>query len=261
MFPIKDTIPSRTTPYVVYGIIALNFLFFLYEIRLGLISGSTTEAILKLFYTYGLVPARYTTDTFALEMFGRELSLLEQLIPFFSSVFLHGGIMHFLGNMWMLYIFGDNIEDRLGHYWFPLFYLASGVAAGLVHMLFSLGSPMPTIGASGAIAGVMGAYFLFYPRAKVLTLVPIFFFIQFIELPAYVFLGFWFFLQFISGTALGEASSVAWWAHIGGFAFGALVAFLMGGLNFGKRGGTGTGTEPPRPNSAGLSRKFDDYWK
>jgi hypothetical protein len=140
-------------------------------------------------------------------------------------MFLHGGLLHLLGNMWSLYIFGDNVEDHLGHFRYLAFYLLCGLASGVSHLVLNWHSEIPTIGASGAIAGVMGAYFVLYPKAKVLTLVPIFIFIQFIELPAYIFLGIWFLFQFLSAAgASAQASGIAWWAHIGGFIFG--IVFL-----------------------------------
>jgi len=139
-------------------------------------------------------------------------------------MFLHGGIMHILGNMWFLYIFGDNIEDRLGHFRYLVFYLLCGLAAGFVHLATNWHSTMPTIGASGAIAGVMGGYLLLYPHARVLTLIPIFFFFQFVELPAYIFLGFWIFIQIISaGFIRSDVGGIAWFAHIGGFVVGLVM--------------------------------------
>lgn len=256
MFPIRDTTPRRSTPYVVYAIIAINCAVFLYEISLGLIAGGRTPQIAELFYTFGMVPAFYTDPAFALEAFGSPPSLLQKALPFVTSVFLHGGIFHILGNMWMLYIFGDNVEDWFGRFGFAVFYIGCGIAAGLAHFAFNTSSPMPTIGASGAIAGVMGAYTVLYPRARVMTLVPIFIFIQFIELPAWVFLGIWFLMQLLSSTA-GAAASVAWFAHIGGFIVGALVVLLLGG-------GKGLfGPRSPRkpPPTQNLSNRVDDYWK
>ncbi len=176
------------------------------------------------FLRYGIVPLRYADPTIA-----TRISLPAQLLPFFTSMFLHGGFMHILGNMWVLWIFGDNVEEWFGHWGFLAVYLFCGVASGLMHLLANWGSDLPTVGASGAIAGVMGAYFLLYPRARVLTLVPIFIFIQFVELPAFVFLGFWFLLQFLSGAAGGPAGGIAWWAHVGGFITGAAVVFVLGG--------------------------------
>jgi len=141
---------------------------------------------------------------------------------------MHGGFFHILGNMWFLYIFGDNVEDRLGHFRYLAFYLLCGLASGISHLVLNWTSQIPTIGASGAIAGVMGAYFILYPKAKVLTLVPIFFFIQFVEIPAFLFLGFWILFQFLSAaTSSAQAGGIAWWAHVGGFIFGIIFLKLF----------------------------------
>jgi membrane associated rhomboid family serine protease len=151
-------------------------------------------------------------------------------VPFFTSLFLHGGWLHLLGNMLYLYIFGDNVESVLGHVRYLFFYLGCGVAASITHLLANTTSSAPSIGASGAIAGVLGAYFLMFPRAKIVTLLPIFFFITFIRVPAILFLGLWFFIQFMSGSisygTSAASSGVAWWAHIGGFAVGVLYTVL-----------------------------------
>lgn len=247
MIPIRDTIPSRRVPFVLYGIIALNALAFFYELGLG------PREIEVFFHRYGLVPVRYS-DPRVSAHFG----LAEQAVPFLSSLFLHGGWLHILGNMWSLWIFGDNVEDWFGHAGFALFYLVCGVAAGLMHLFFNWGSPLPTIGASGAVAGVMGAYFLLYPRARILTLVPIVVFVTFVELPAFVFLGLWFLLQFLSGTAAaasGGAGGIAWWAHVGGFVAGAAIVFFLGGAR---------PRRPPaggrRPTMKPLWEKVDQYW-
>ena len=169
-------------------------------------------------YIYGLVPARYSVPQLR-----SYFSIGEQVFPFISFMFLHGGFWHLLGNMWSLYIFGDNVEDHLGHVRYFLFYLLCGLTSGFSHLLFNLHSNIPTIGASGAIAGVMGAYFILHPRAKILTLIPLFFIPYFIELPAFLFLGFWFVLQFVNAAGSHAAvSGIAWWAHIGGFVFGIL---------------------------------------
>jgi membrane associated rhomboid family serine protease len=151
-----------------------------------------------------------------------------------TCIFLHGGWMHFLGNMWFLYIFGDNVEDRFGHLGFGLFYLLCGVGASAAHLLTNRGSAVPTIGASGAIAAVMGAYFVLYPRARVLTVVPIFYFLEMIVLPAPLFLGVWFVIQFFQGAfAISAAAStgVAWWAHVGGFVAGMVLAWQLRARN------------------------------
>ncbi len=245
MIPIRDTIPSRRTPFVVYGIIALNAAAFLFQLNLH------PAELQRFVMHYGVLPVRYSDPEVA-----RHFGLLDQVVPFFSSMFLHGGFMHIIGNMWMLWIFGDNVEDWFGHLGFAVFYLFCGVASAVLHLAFNWGSPLPTIGASGAIAGVMGAYFLLYPRAKVLTLVPIFLFFTFLELPAFVFLGFWFLLQFLSGTAAaagGAAGGIAWWAHIGGFVAGAAVVFLLGGGKPRRPAGK-------RPTMKPLWDKVDEYW-
>lgn len=246
MIPIRDTIPSRRTPFVMYGIIAINALVFFYELGLG------PREIQILFHRYGIVPVRYSDSAV-----GAHFGLLDQAIPFVSSVFLHGGWLHILSNMWSLWIFGDNVEDWFGHTRFALFYVSCGVASGLMHLLFNWGSTLPTIGASGAVAGVMGAYLLLYPRARILTLVPIFFFITFVELPAFVFLGLWFLLQFLSGAAAaasgGASGGIAWWAHVGGFVAGAAAVFLLGGARPRKPRGK-------RPTMKPLWEKVDQYW-
>ena len=203
MIPLRDTIPSRTFPVVNFTIIAANVLVFFYELSLG----SRFEAFL---YSYGLVPRDF---------------VLASLV---TSMFLHGGWLHLLGNMLYLYIFGDNVEDRLGHVRYLVFYLLCGVAAGAAQAWTSPHSGLPMVGASGAIAGVSGAYFLFFPTSRVVTLVPIFIFLQVVEVPAVFFLAIWFIWQFLSGVAtLGERSGmggVAFWAHVGGFLAGMILA-------------------------------------
>jgi len=221
MIPLKDTIPSRTVPFINYTIILLNFLFFLYQLSLG-------PHLEKFLYAWGVVPAQF----FAPLSIGH-LHLSQRILPLFTSMFLHGGWLHFLGNMLYLYIFGDNVEDRLGHARYFLFYLLCGVLAAAVHLLTNTGSRVPTIGASGAIAGVMGAYFFLFPYARVVTLIFIFFFFDIVEIPAFFFLAFWFILQFLSGTVSFDAQNalsggVAWWAHIGGFLAGILLLFAFG---------------------------------
>ena len=213
MIPIRDTIRSQTYPVVNLVIIGVNVLVFILELTQG-------DMLHRFTYVYGLVPARYTEPRIA-----DYFSTGHQIFSFLSFMFLHGGFLHLIGNMWTLYIFGDNVEDRLGHIRYLLFYLLCGLASGLSHLFLNLHSNIPTIGASGAIAGVMGAYFVLYPHAKILTLIPIFVFIHFVQLPAYVFLGIWLLFQFLSaaGTA-AESAGIAWWAHIGGFVFG--VVFL-----------------------------------
>ncbi len=212
MIPIRDTIPSSRVPVVNYLLIAANLGLFLYEVSLGESLGPFVER-------YAVIPARFFG--------GGYLSARDLLTPL-SAMFLHGGWLHVLGNMLYLYIFGDNVEDTLGHAGYLLFYLACGLVSFVVQILFQPASVVPNLGASGAIAGVLGAYFLLFPRARVLTLIPLFVLFPVVEIPAYLFLGFWFLMQFLSGTAsLGHSAAsggVAWWAHIGGFVAG--IAFL-----------------------------------
>jgi membrane associated rhomboid family serine protease len=215
MIPIRDTIQSKNYPLVNNAIIIINVLFFLVEL-----SCNNPD---QLFYTYGLVPARYTIPAI-----GAHFSTFQQAIAFLTFMFLHGGFWHLLGNMWSLYIFGDNVEDRLGHGGYLAFYILCGLLSGLFHLAISQTSQVPTIGASGAIAGVMGAYFILFPRSRILTLIPIIIIPYFIEIPAFVFLGIWFVIQFFSaaGSSAG-ASGIAWWAHVGGFIAGILLLKLF----------------------------------
>jgi membrane associated rhomboid family serine protease len=216
MFPVRDTIQSRNYPVVNNTIIAVNVLFYLIEMA----QGNRLEQFMIL---YGLVPIRYSVPEIA-----AQFTFAQQLVPFLTFMFIHGGILHLLGNMWTLYIFGDNVEDRLGPFRYLVFYFLCGLASGLSHLFFNWHSQMPTIGASGAIAGVMGAYFILYPRSRILTLIPIIIIPYFVELPAYIFLGIWFLIQFISAAgASAHAGGIAWWAHIGGFLFGMLFLKLF----------------------------------
>ena len=209
MIPIRDAIRSKNFPAVNVLIIGLNVVAFLWELAQG-------TDLNEVFYVYGIVPLRYSNPEIAAHFTG-----FGQYLPFLTSMFLHGGFLHIIMNMWFLYIFGDNIEDRLGHIRYLIFYLFCGVAAGLIHLFTNWNSNVPTIGASGAISGVMGAYLLLYPRSKILTLVFIFFFIQFIEIPAFIFLGIWILLQlFSAGLRPSNVGGVAFWAHIGGFVAG-----------------------------------------
>jgi len=216
MIPLRDDNPAQRTPYVTRGLIVLNVLVFFYELSLG-------DGMAEFIRDWGVVPGRLfaslTGDT----------SLPVELLSIVTSLFLHGGWLHLIGNMWYLWIFGDNVEDRMGHARFLVFYLASGVVAALLHSAMIPGSSIPTVGASGAIAGVLGAYAYAFPRARVLTLIPIIFFFQIVSIPALVLLGIWFAFQFIAGALdLGRASGggVAWWAHIGGFVFGFVTMMV-----------------------------------
>jgi membrane associated rhomboid family serine protease len=211
MIPIRDAIRSKNLPAVNFIIIGLNIVAFLWE----LLQGSDLKEV---FYLYGMVPLRYHDPGLS-----AHFTRFQQYLPFLTSMFLHGGFLHIIMNMWFLYIFGDNIEDRLGHIRYLVFYLFCGVAAGLVHLFTNWNSNIPTIGASGAVSGVMGAYLLLYPRSKILTLIPIFFFFQFVEIPAFIFLGFWLLLQlFSAGLTSRNIGGIAFWAHIGGFIAGLI---------------------------------------
>jgi hypothetical protein len=215
MIPLRDDNPSQTVPFVMRTLIALNLAAFLFELSLGT---SLREFVLG----WGLVPLR-----FAYAFSGAE-PVAPTLVTALTSMFLHGGWIHLLGNLWYLWIFGDNVEDRLGHWGFLLFYFTGGLVAAAAHLVFNLGSPVPTIGASGAIAAVLGAYAVLFPRARVVTLVPIFFFFQIIPLPALLVLGLWFVVQIFTGTlSIGAGGGVAWWAHIGGFVFGMVVMLRL----------------------------------
>ena len=208
MIPLRDVIPSRTTPFVTIILIAANVLVFLFELSLG-------DGVESFIRVWGLVPADFSVATL------------------FTSMFLHGGILHVAGNMLYLWIFGDNVEDRLGHGRFLAFYLACGLAAAIAQAYISPDSTVPMVGASGAIAGVMGAYFVLYPHSRIVTLVPLFIFIQIIEVPAIFFLGIWFLMQFLSGigsiaqTADGAGGGIAFWAHTAGFVAGLLGVVVL----------------------------------
>lgn len=241
MIPIRDTIQARNFPVVTDLLIGINVVVFFIQMAQG-------SEIQEFVYTWGLVPARYTDPRFS-EYF----TFTDQVIALFSFMFLHGGVLHILGNMWILYIFGDNVEDYLGSFYFIVFYVAGGLVSGWAHLLLNLQSTIPVIGASGAIAGVMGGYFILYPHSRILTLIPILFIPWFVEIPAFFFLGFWFFLQLLNAVGSpGEAAGIAWWAHIGGFVFG--IAALKTFQYF---------IAPEIPGSArrrtGIARKKSDH--
>ena len=212
MIPLYDTLHSRRLPIINWLLIALNVLVFLYEIRLS------QSGLARLTGTWGLVPASLIAHP--------EVAWVTIL----TSMFLHGGWFHILSNMWVLVIFGDNVEDRLGGGRYFLFYLLSGTAAALMQTYLMPGSDVPTVGASGAIAGVLGAYLLLFPRARIASLLPILFIFTIVEVPAIIFLGFWFITQLFSGwlSLQGAAGSgIAWWAHVGGFVFGLVAVRLF----------------------------------
>jgi membrane associated rhomboid family serine protease len=220
VFPLKDNVPSRSFPVMTVGLIVVNCLIFFAEVAMG------SRALEGFVTRNGLVP-QVVTGYFS----GEGLPVWRVFLPFFTSIFLHGGWIHLLGNMWYLWIFGDNVEDRLGRVRFLGFYVLCGLVGNLAHYLANSGSAMPAIGASGAIAGVLGAYAVSYPRARVTVLIPLFIVMEFIELPAMLVLGFWFVLQFLNGAASfvvsSETGGVAWWAHIGGFVGGIGLLFLF----------------------------------
>lgn len=216
MIPIRDNVPRVTPPIVVVGIIIFNALAFFY------IKSLDPRDVVHLYHLLGVVPARFLEPEWASwagypQTFGW---------PLVSYMFLHGGWLHVILNMWMLWIFGDNIEDVTGHFGFLVFYLLCGLAAVAVHMFFEQTSPTPVIGASGAVAGVMGAYIVLYPHGRVLTLVPIIIIPLFLRIPSYLFLGIWFLSQVVSGIlakSMPAAVEVAWWAHVGGFVAGIVL--------------------------------------
>jgi membrane associated rhomboid family serine protease len=242
MFPLQDNIPARTTPFVNYALIGLcTFVFFK--------QATEKPEDVSLIERYAMIPSRITNPdkpvdiTVAVDVVSTPEGLqvvetkkqagppaVPPWLTMTTCIFLHGGWMHLLGNLWFLHIFGDNVEDRLGHFGYLVFYLVGGTIASLIHFITGPSSMLPTVGASGAIAAVMGAYFDWYPHSKVRTFIPIFIFPIFIVVPAAVFLGLWFLMQFLQGTSslmAAEAGGVAWWAHIGGFAAGYLIAAVV----------------------------------
>jgi membrane associated rhomboid family serine protease len=217
MFPIQDSVPSRSVPVVTRGLILINVVVFFFELSLS------RESIIQLFYLFGVVPARFTDPEWAASIgfpIGSYWSLL-------THQFLHGGWLHIVANMWTLWIFGDNVEDRMGPLRFIIFYLVCGVLAALTQVLVTPDATIPSVGASGAIAGILGAYLLFFPTARLIVLIPILFFPFFFELPAVIFLVLWFLIQLFSGTAMlaspQQVGGIAFWAHIGGFIAGMLL--------------------------------------
>lgn len=217
MFPIRDTILRREAPSTTWALIAANVIVFLIEISLP---QRTLEWV---FYHFGLVPARYTDLQFR-AWFG---PTIDSIWPFITNMFLHGSWMHLIGNMWALWIFGGSVEDRMGHMRFVVFYFLCGIAASLTHYVINLHSAIPAIGASGAIAGVMGAYMLMFPTAQVITLIPLGFIPFFVPIPALIFIGGWFLVQLYAGVhalvAPQFGGGIAWWAHVGGIAAGMVL--------------------------------------
>jgi membrane associated rhomboid family serine protease len=225
LFPVRDSIPSRTYPVVNTAVIVVCTVVFIYQLLLG-------PHLDRLLALAAFIPARLFDSVPLRAMPGPDYGLGGNLATMVASMFLHGGWFHIIGNMWFLYIFGDNVEDALGHFRYLLFYLGAGVAACVAEGLTHPASTVPMIGASGAIAAVLGAYTVWFPHSRVHTLVFLGLFITMAELPGVVFLGFWFLLQFFQGTlSLAAAQSagggVAWFAHIGGFLFGFVVALAL----------------------------------
>lgn len=219
MIPLRDSAPSGTVPLITILLIVLNGIVWMYELSLG----PRAEAFVN---QYGLAPIKLTTYY----RFDGGFTA-NALTPLFTSIFIHGSWLHIIGNMWFLWIFGDNVEDRLGHLKYLVFYLLCGVGASLIHVAFHPTSYLPVIGASGAISGVLGAYLVSYPEARIHTLLIILVIVRFVEIPAYAFLIFWFVFQFVSGSAElsahQEVTGVAYWAHMGGFVVGILLLLLM----------------------------------
>ncbi|NWG02820.1 MAG: rhomboid family intramembrane serine protease [Syntrophaceae bacterium] len=217
MIPLKDTIPRIGIPLITWILVLLNAIIFIFEISIP------KDILEEVFYFFGLVPARYSSPKWALI---HGLSP-KDYFPFLSNMFLHAGWLHIIGNMWFLYLFGSSVEDRMGHIRFLILYLLTGLAANILFFTLDIHSMIPEFGASGAIAGVMGAYIVMFPRARILTLIPIFLFPFFFYLPALFYLGFWFLIQLFSGTLSFTSpgtGGVAWWAHVGGFLAG--MAFV-----------------------------------
>jgi len=218
--PLTDHIRRRTFWVVTLALIIANTWVFSFELAQG-------RGINRLVSLYGIVPARYVTrNGFA------NLSVPGFLVPIFVSMFLHGGWLHLLGNMLFLFVFGRSVEDRYGHFKFLFLYLLSGFAGATLHIVLNAGSRLPTIGASGAIAGVLGAYFVSFPRARITTLIPLIFFFWTIEIPAILVLGYWFLIQFVTGYQMlaiqsATGGGVAWWAHVGGFMTGLFLALVF----------------------------------
>jgi membrane associated rhomboid family serine protease len=220
VIPLRDPVRAQSWPLVTYALIGVNVWMFLYELALG-------PELEPFVGTWGFVPARY----FVLAELEPD-NWAARYLPLLTSMFLHGGWAHLIGNMIYLWIFGDNVEDRLGHFRYLAFYLLTGLGAGLAHAYLHPDSIIPTVGASGAISGVLGGYLVLLPHARVITLVPLFFFFfDIVELPAVLYLGFWFLMQFASGAlamvVAGDAAGVAWWAHVGGFVAGMALAHVI----------------------------------
>ena len=221
MIPLKDTILRQGFPVVTWVIIFVNGIIFLYEISIP------KDMVQQLFYLFGLVPARYSYPSWAV-VHGLPF---DHYLSFVTAMFLHAGWLHIIGNMWFLYVFGGTVEDRLGHVRFLFFYLLAGLGASLIYFLIDIHSRIPEFGASGAIAGVMGAYIILFPRARIFTMILVFFFPFFVELSAFFYIGYWFLIQLFAGTisfaSQATQGGVAWWAHVGGFVAGIVLILLF----------------------------------
>ncbi|MEW5952292.1 MAG: rhomboid family intramembrane serine protease [Bacillota bacterium] len=217
MIPLRDSVRSGRRPYVNISLVLINIFVFIQQLAIE------PYQLNQIYYTYGVIPAE------ALNVFFAGGPSLPLAISFITATFIHGGWFHLIGNMLFLWIFGDNIEDRLGRARYLLFYLTVGVAGGVAHVLTNPASTIPVIGASGAVAGVLGAYLITFPRSRILALVPVLFFITVVEVPAVIFIAVWFAIQIFNGVAFlgGTANAVAWWAHIGGFLAGLALIKLM----------------------------------
>jgi len=224
MIPLKSMMMRRSVPIITILLIIVNVLVFYHQITL---SNAANEAFIR---SYGVVPLKMK-----LALAGYRYPLVEAFLPLVTCMFLHGGFLHILGNMWFLWIFGGAVEDRMGPIPYLLFYFICGIGSGIAQAVFSWGSNLPSIGASGAISGVLGAYVVFFPAARILTLVPLFVFFFTAQIPAIVFIGLWFLIQFMSGVSALNApraaslGGVAWWAHVGGFVLGVLLAKVFEG--------------------------------
>ena len=222
MIPLRDTIPSRTFPFITYSLIVTNIAVFIHMLEMP---QPHLESFLDI---WGTIPG-WLTHTVNITHTGVANA---GFLTLFTAMFLHGGWLHIIGNMWCLFIFGDNVEDRLGHFRFLIFYLCAGIASQITHVILNSGSTIPTIGASGAIAGVMGAYFVLFPHSQILVLIPIFIFPLFIEIPAVIYLFLWFLIQFYNGVFSIQPGAqgyggIAFWAHVGGFVAGIFLLAIF----------------------------------
>jgi len=259
MFPISDgELKTRTRPYVNVSVIVICTAVFIYQLTMG----SFDE--FRFIYRFGVIPAELTSGNeyeryLVADGYIDIASPLPTWATMFSSMFMHGGWMHFLGNVWFLWIFGDNIEDKFGHFKYLLFYLAAGVIAVWLFVAFNADSQIPLIGASGAIAGVLGAYLVLFPLSRVRSLLILFIFISFVRVPAFILLGIWFISQFFFGLgslAVDDGNGIAYWAHVGGFIFGVVVAAIYRFMKF-----TDSGSGGRNEDVNILPEDVPQYWR